>query len=106
MDKRIKSYLNSKNEISYMFRVYAGIDNMTGKRKQTTRRGFKTEREAKMELKRIEMQIFEEGGLKTQKKALKFEEVYSTWLELYTQTVKESTLERTKIFFNHHILPV
>ncbi|HFK0219774.1 TPA: tyrosine-type recombinase/integrase [Listeria monocytogenes] len=106
MDKRIKSYLNSKNEIRYMFRVYAGIDNMTGKRKQTTRRGFKTEREAKMELKRIEMQIFEEGGLKTQKKALKFEEVYSTWLELYTQTVKESTLERTKIFFNHHILPV
>ncbi|MER2172918.1 MAG: Arm DNA-binding domain-containing protein, partial [Psychrobacillus psychrodurans] len=41
----IKSYQNKDGKILYMFRVFLGTDELTGKAKNTTRRGFKTKKE-------------------------------------------------------------
>ena len=43
----IKKYITKKGETRYLFQTYLGIDPATGKEKRTTRRGFKTIKEAK-----------------------------------------------------------
>lgn len=53
IDHRIKSYANKNNETLFMFQLYCGTDPLTGKKRRTTRRGFKTAFEADMELKRL-----------------------------------------------------
>ncbi|EIA18756.1 hypothetical protein KKC_16164, partial [Listeria fleischmannii subsp. coloradonensis] len=37
----IKKYLKQDGSIAYMFNIYLGVDPLTGKKKRTTRRGFK-----------------------------------------------------------------
>ncbi|WP_449443148.1 Arm DNA-binding domain-containing protein [Ureibacillus acetophenoni] len=49
----IKSYKLKNNETRYMFQLYIGVDPLTGKEQSTTRRGFKTKKEAKRCLNRI-----------------------------------------------------
>lgn len=44
-----------------MFKKYLGVDPLTGKQKETTRRGFKTIKEAKIALSRLEVEIQENG---------------------------------------------
>mgnify|MGYP002648803493 CR=1 FL=1 len=43
----IKKYKKKDGSTAYMFVAYLGVDPITRKQKRTTRRGFKTEREAK-----------------------------------------------------------
>ena len=40
-----------------MFQVYTGINPLTGKRSQTTKRGFKTKSQAKLALKNIQAKV-------------------------------------------------
>lgn len=49
----IQSYKLQNNEIRYMFRLFIGIDPLTGKGQSTTRRGFKTQKEAKDSLAKL-----------------------------------------------------
>ncbi|MFT8628591.1 Arm DNA-binding domain-containing protein, partial [Oenococcus sicerae] len=45
---KVWKYKNKRtNENMYAFKVYLGTDPVTGKRKETTRRGFRTKSEAK-----------------------------------------------------------
>ena len=44
----IKKYKKKDGSTAYMFVAYLGVDPITRKQKRTTRRGFKTEREAKI----------------------------------------------------------
>lgn len=60
----IKKYLTKDGETRYMLQAYLGVDPFTGKQKRTTRRGFKTQKEAKKQkgnycsrLKRTALQI-------------------------------------------------
>ena len=91
----------------WQFRAYLGTDEATGKRISTTRRGFKTEREAKQAYKKLLVDYEKNGGLNSKPTVniKTFEELYNLWLESYQTTVKESTLINTKIIFNFHILP-
>ena len=91
----------------WQFRAYLGTDEATGKRISTTRRGFKTEREAKKAYKQLLIDYEKNGGLNSKPtiNIKTFEELYNLWLESYQTTVKESTLNNTKHFFDKHILP-
>lgn len=53
----IKSYQDKSGKTMYMFRVYLGVDELTGKAKNTTRRSFRTKKEAELELNRIKVKV-------------------------------------------------
>lgn len=103
-DPRVKPYENRNKETLYMFQLYCGTDPLTGRKKRTTRRGFKTAFEADIELKRLELDLSNEVPIE-KKKSVKFETVYEMWFEDYKKTVRESTWASTKQIFYTHILP-
>lgn len=86
---KITEYQTSKGKF-YRFRVYAGIDEMTGKKKYIKRAGFKTKAEAKKELVKLEYDVssgnyFKPSEIKTVR------DVYKLWFEQHSLTVKGST---------------
>lgn len=99
----IKGYLDKSGENLYMFRVYLGIDELTGKPKNTTRRGFKSKKEAELALAKIKIQV-SEGTYKSSKTET-FQDVYNLWIIQYEKTVEESTFVKTIGYFKNHILP-
>ncbi|MGM8140072.1 tyrosine-type recombinase/integrase [Enterococcus italicus] len=99
----VKQYTKKNGEKAYMFNAYLGIDEKTGKQKRTTRRGFKTVKEAKIAASRIELGVEQET--KKAKIVPTFEEVYGDWLEEYRKLVKSSTLINTEAIFKNHIIP-
>lgn len=99
----IKSYQNKDGKTLYMFRLFLGTDELTGKAKNTTRRGFKTKKEAELALARIKLQVSE--GIYKQKSAETYREVYDLWITQYEKTVEESTFVKTVGYFKNHILP-
>lgn len=99
----VQSYKNKHDETLYMFQVYLGSDELTGKQKRTTRRGFKTKREAELALSRIKIQVFE--GTYRNVRAKIYQELYDLWIVQYEKTVEESTFVKTRGYFKNHILP-
>lgn len=100
----IKEYSLKNGERRYKFQLYLGIDPVTGIKKKTTRRGFKTRKEANLEIARLKLN-FEEGEYGTVKKRMTFNEVYELWLPIYETTVKESTFQMQSDVIRLHILP-
>ena len=98
----IKKYLKNGKPY-YMFQAYFGTDPATGKRIKTTKRGFETEKECELEFYRLKLE-FENGGF-SKNIQYTFQEVYDLWIVHYTNTVKESTLNKTLGLFRDHILP-
>lgn len=86
-----------------MFRVYLGVDELTGKTKTTTRRGFKTKKEAELALSKIKIQVSERTYRSS--RAETYQEVYDLWIVQYEKTVEESTFVKTVGYFKNHILP-
>ncbi|MDY0406502.1 site-specific integrase [Virgibacillus sp. 179-BFC.A HS] len=99
----IKKYKLKNGEIRYEFQVYLGTDEATGKQMRTTRRGFKTKKEAELALARIKLQVA--SGEFRKERAETFKEVYELWLLQYENTVEQSTFVKTVSLFNNHILP-
>lgn len=99
----IKNYKNKNGETRYEFRVYLGIDPLTGKQKNTTKRGFKTRKEAELALYRIKIEVSK--GTYRKERAETFQELYDLWIVQYEKTVQESTFVKTTGIFNNHILP-
>lgn len=99
-----KQYTNKKNEKLWLFQIYLGVDEATGKEIRTTRRGFKTKKECQLEAKRLAVE-FEAGGLKKRVEN-SFKEIYELWFDSHRNTVKESTANIIEGLFNNHILPV
>lgn len=100
----IKEYKKKDGSKAYMFVAYLGVDPITGKQKRTTRRGFKTKRDAKIAEARLQAEI-EENGFSVKPKQMTFQEVYDVWLPVYKATVKESTYQVQKDVIRLHILP-
>ncbi len=88
----------------YKFQLYVGIDPLTGKSIKTTRRGFKTKKEAQLAISRLQLEI-EQGAFRKQTLDT-YQDVYNLWIERYKLTVKESTFVKTKEIFRLHILPL
>lgn len=99
----IKQYKLKNGEIRYEFQVYLGTDEATGKQMRTTRRGFKTKKEAELALARIKLQVA--SGEFRKERAETFKEVYELWLLQYENTVEQSTFVKTVSLFDNHILP-
>ena len=94
----IKKYTTKNGETRYLFQTYLGIDPLTGKERRTTRRGFKTIKEAKQAERNLLLDV-EENGLPSERSQLlnpTFEELASLWLENYKTTVKPSTFENVR----------
>ncbi|MEW4354443.1 tyrosine-type recombinase/integrase [Streptococcus pneumoniae] len=115
----IQSYTLKNGAVRYMTKVYLGIDPLTGKEIRTTRRGFKTEKEARLAEARLLVEV-EEKGLPSKVQGLKqtytFEEVANLWYDSYKNTVKGSSQRSVathlrliipyfKDMYIHHIPP-
>ncbi|MBY0221774.1 site-specific integrase [Sporosarcina aquimarina] len=99
----IESYTLANEQKRYKFQVYIGVNQLTGKQKRTTRRGFKTIKEAELALARIKLQIAK--GTFQKQHAETYQNLYDLWIIQYEKTVAESTFVKTKRIFKNHILP-
>lgn len=99
----VKKYQLSNGEVRWQFQMYLGIDKATGKPSKTTRRGFKTQKEAKIEISRLRLEFDKKNTVKNSD--LTFFEVYEKWMEGYKNTVRESSFLLTKSLFENWILP-
>lgn len=86
----------------WLFKMDIGKCPKTGERKTTTRRDFKTKKEAQEAAKKLEQDIA--SGLMINN-TYTFEDVYKQWYENHSQTIKPSTQKAIKCKFNKHILP-
>lgn len=99
----IKSYQLKNNEERYMFQLYIGVDSLTGKPMTTTRRGFKSPKEAKDALAELKVQI--KNGTFKKQTVETYQDIYDIWIEHYENTVQDSTFLKTLRNFENHILP-
>ena len=96
----IKKYTTKNGETRYLFQTYLGIDPATGKERRTTRRGFKTMKEAKQAERNLLLDVEENGLPSNQSDGFQdptFEELAQLWLENYKTTVKPSTFENVRV---------
>ncbi|MFL0439034.1 tyrosine-type recombinase/integrase [Enterococcus pernyi] len=101
----IKKYTKKDGSTAYMFKKYLGIDPVTGKQRETTRRGFASLKEAKLAYARLDIDVAE-NGIKQRSSNRAYKEVFEDWFNLvYKTKVKESTYWNTRIIFDKHILP-
>lgn len=103
----IKKYTTTKGETRYLFQTYLGIDPLTGKEKRTTRRGFKTQKEAKQAERNLLLDVEENGLPSRNLKDPTFKSVAYLWFESYQTTVKATTARNLKVkldtIIKHHI---
>lgn len=96
----IKSY-RSKGKTRYMFKVYLGTDPLTGKRIDTTRRGFSSAREAKQALTQLKAE-FDAGTFKTKAQDITLGELFEKWWQIYKSSVKQRTANDRFIMYQNH----
>lgn len=101
---KIIRYTNKDNETLYRFRFYAGLDELTGKQRYIRRQGFKSEKDAKNELLKIEYLVSTNQYYKNVKSG-KFGDVLDEWLALHKETVKPSTWQFIELRANKHVRP-
>ncbi|KOO48777.1 site-specific integrase [Viridibacillus arvi] len=99
----IESYQLKNGEKRYRFKIYIGLDPLTGNEKRTTRSNFKSQKEAKFALSRIKLEIA--NGTFQKQTPEKYLDVYYLWIKQYEKTVEESTFVKTSGIFRNHILP-
>jgi integrase len=99
-----KEYKKKNGEKLWMFKAYLGIDYLTGKRIETTRRGFSTKKEAQLTLNQLIIEF--ENGQFEKEQLTTFKEMYEIWFDVYKTTVKESTWIATKQRVEKYVLPV
>lgn len=79
---KVQKYIKKDGTTAFMFRAYLGIDPQTGKAKRTTRRGFTTEKQARLEMKRIEFKA-SQGQTVIHECNKTFQQVYEEWYQSY-----------------------
>jgi integrase len=100
----IKKYTKKDGTTAYMFNAYLGQDPLTGKKKRTTRRGFKTKKEANIALSKILVEV-DELGLR-QNEQMTYQDVFEVWFKQHRREVKPTTVYAMESKFNRRILPV
>ena len=96
----IKKYTTKNGETRYLFQTYLGIDPITNKERRTTRRGFKTIKEAKQAERNLLLDVEENGLPSNQSDGFQdptFEKIAFLWLENYKTTVKPRTFENVRV---------
>lgn len=96
-NKNIKAYKKKNGTKAYKFKAYLGTDPVTGKRVETTRRGFKSAREAQRALDRLRVDYDNNGWHKRNDGQIRtFGELFSAWHKVHSQTIKVSTAGQQK----------
>ncbi|MCS5503052.1 site-specific integrase [Lysinibacillus sp. A4] len=103
MKDPIKSYTKKDGKTYYMFKLYLGIDSLTGKQIHVTRRGFQTKKEASLTLAQLRVEVSKGEYKKPITET--YEDLYNVWIQHYERTVEESTFVKTIGIFRNHILP-
>lgn len=96
-------YTKKNGTKAWQYQTYLGIDEVTGKKKYTTRRGFISKKSAQLALNKLLLDVEENGFNKI--KVSTFEELYERWLKLYENKVKPSTFYNTDNMMQTVILP-
>jgi len=96
--RKVKSK-TAKSGYTWMFKIDIGIDPITGKRKQTTRRGFATRQEAVEAYTKLKNQLYK--GVQFSTKDVLFADLADEWLRSYEKTVKVSTVLNRKKNLKH-----
>jgi len=96
--RKVKSK-TAKSGYTWMFKIDIGIDPITGKRKQTTRRGFATRQEAVEAYTKLKNQLYK--GVQFSTKDVLFGDLADEWLRSYEKTVKVSTVLNRKKSLKH-----
>lgn len=98
---KVSKYRKKNGETAWRVDIHLGRDPLTGKKRNTTLRGFSTEKQAYLAgTRRLTEKRIKSGG-----KSVTFEEVCDEWLETYRLTVKESTFISQLFIINRYILP-
>lgn len=92
---------NLKNN-TYYFSISLGIDPITCKRKQTTRNGFKTRKDAEIEYNKMRLLYLESQNINTK---ISFKALIKNFCEHRKEQVKISTYNNEYINIKNHILP-
>ncbi|CUS26831.1 hypothetical protein FC70_GL000193 [Paucilactobacillus oligofermentans DSM 15707 = LMG 22743] len=98
---KIESYKYKNGNKYYKVQAYLGTDPLTNRRLRTTRRGFKTAKEARQAGNKLEL-----AGKTAIKNTKTFNTVYEEWFLLYKTTVRESTYVKNHEVFELHVLPL
>lgn len=99
----IKDYEYQDGSKRFMFKFYLGVDPLTGKPLSTTRRGFKTRKEAQDAFNQLQFEV--QSGTYRKRQSETYRDIYDMWVEHYENTVEESTYVKTISIFKNHILP-
>ncbi|MEE6450498.1 site-specific integrase [Gottfriedia acidiceleris] len=84
----------TKEGTKWMFMAYTTIDPMTGKKKRTTRRGFKTKKEAQLAAYELEKEVYHGNFIKEED--ILFKNFVPTFIEMYSKQAKISSVELRK----------
>src|SRR4051812_3507783 len=87
----------------WLFKMDTGINPLTGKRQTTTRRSFKTKKEAQAAAARLEQEL--ENGLLINNNNLTYQDIFNQWFSNHSKTIKVSTKTTIQSKFKTHILP-
>ena len=87
----------------WLFKMDTGINPATGKRQTTTRRGFKTKKEAQFAALKLEEEL--QSGILINNKNLTYYDVYNLWFNQHKKSIKLSTIKIIESKFKNHILP-
>ncbi|MDQ0352467.1 integrase [Alkalibacillus filiformis] len=98
----VKKYTKKDGSTAYMFNAYLGVDPVTGKKKRTTRRGFKTAKEAKIALSKLLIEV-DDYGLRRDE-SITYGEVFQEWFEQHKKEIKPSSVNVLETKFKR-ILP-
>ncbi|WP_147535657.1 tyrosine-type recombinase/integrase [Bacillus marasmi] len=93
----------TKEGLRWLFKMYTTPDPETGEKKQTTRRGFKTKKEAMAAAIKLEQEVA--SGVMINNCSLTYEEVFNQWFANHIKTIKTSTRKTIESKFRTHILP-
>ncbi|WP_312128497.1 tyrosine-type recombinase/integrase [Lysinibacillus capsici] len=100
---QIKEYTLKDGEKRFMFKFYLGTDSLTGKPLTTTRRGFKSRKEAQDAMNQLQLEVY--SGTYKKQQYETYQDIYNMWVEQYENGVEESTFVKTIGIFKNHILP-
>lgn len=96
-----------KGESLYRFKLYLGIDPVTGKRVETSRRGFKRKKDAERVIRQLQLDFANGNYGKAKDTNIKtFDDLFNLWFESYENTVKPNTAETKKIRYERVVKPL
>lgn len=105
MSGNFKQYTKKNGTKAWMINsMYLGMDEY-GKQVRITRRGFATQKAAKLEANKL-INDYNNGDLLKNVPNSSFKEVYELWFDSYRMTVKETTSIATERYMRLHVLPL